>query len=164
MVLAPDCLNKLNEFKFCEVSRIEISTWTWKFQLSILKNKKVIFLKKNIFYAVPPWYIQKMPSQFSRRFWFLVAARKRNRRIIISRLFFFVGGICRQPRECSILKVLIVLSILLTYADHIWLWLILDDTRPAVLADSNNGHMTTGNAHFQLPILPAGRPLLPSAI
>ena len=37
---------KLNELKVCEVSRILISNWTWKFQLSILKNKKVLFLKK----------------------------------------------------------------------------------------------------------------------
>ena len=41
-----NCLSKLNELKFCEVSRILISNWTWKFQLSILKNKKVLFLKK----------------------------------------------------------------------------------------------------------------------
>ena len=39
-------LKKLNELKVCEVSRIKISNWTWKFQLSILKNKKVLFLKK----------------------------------------------------------------------------------------------------------------------
>ena len=65
-------------------------------------------------------------------------------------------------REC-ILKVLIVLSILLTYADRILLRSVLDDTRPAVLGDSNDG-LLAGNAHFQLPILPAGRPLLPSAI
>ena len=32
--------------KFCEVSWILISNWTWKFQLSTLKNKKVLFLKK----------------------------------------------------------------------------------------------------------------------
>ena len=44
-----NCLNKLNELKFCEVSRILISNWTWKFQLSILKNKKVLFLKKIFF-------------------------------------------------------------------------------------------------------------------
>ena len=31
----------------------------WKFQFSILKNKKVLFLKK-FFLAVPPRYIQKM--------------------------------------------------------------------------------------------------------
>ena len=41
-----NCLNKLNELKFCEVSQILISNWTWKFQLSLLKNKKVLFLKK----------------------------------------------------------------------------------------------------------------------
>ena len=32
--------------KFCEVSRNSISNRYWKFQLSILKNKKVLFLKK----------------------------------------------------------------------------------------------------------------------
>ena len=42
---------KLNELKFCEVSRILISNWTWKFQLSILKNKKVLFLKRMFFKA-----------------------------------------------------------------------------------------------------------------
>ena len=47
-----NCLNKLNELKFCEVSRIKISNWTWKFQLSILKNKKVLFLKKIIFWPL----------------------------------------------------------------------------------------------------------------
>ena len=36
----------LIELKFCKVSRNSISNWTWKFQLSILKNKKVSFLKK----------------------------------------------------------------------------------------------------------------------
>ena len=35
----------LIELKFCEVSRNSISNWTLKFQLSILKNKKVLFLK-----------------------------------------------------------------------------------------------------------------------
>ena len=40
------CLKKLNVLKVCEVSRILISNWTWKFQLFILKNKKVLSLKK----------------------------------------------------------------------------------------------------------------------
>ena len=40
-----NCLNELNELKFCEVSRNSISNSCWKFQLSILKNKKVLFLK-----------------------------------------------------------------------------------------------------------------------
>ena len=44
-----NCLNKLNELKFCEVSRNSISNWTWKFQRSILKNKKVLFLRKIFF-------------------------------------------------------------------------------------------------------------------
>ena len=39
----------LIELKFCKVSRNSISNWTWKFQLSILKNKKVLFLNKNFF-------------------------------------------------------------------------------------------------------------------
>ena len=46
----------MSKLKFCEVSRILILNWTWKFQLSILKNKKVLFLK-NIFFK--PRYIQK---------------------------------------------------------------------------------------------------------
>ena len=37
----------LIELKFCKVSWNSIPKWTWKFQLSILKNKKVLFLKKN---------------------------------------------------------------------------------------------------------------------
>ena len=44
-----NCLNKLNELKFCEVSRNSISNRCWKFQLSILKNKKVLSLKKIFF-------------------------------------------------------------------------------------------------------------------
>ena len=67
-----NCLKKLNVLKFCEDSRILISNWTWKFQLSILKNKKVLFLKKFFF---KPLSISKqkklcLPTQFSRRFWF----------------------------------------------------------------------------------------------
>ena len=41
-----NCLNQLNELKFCEVSWNSISNRCWKFQLSILK-KKVLFQKKN---------------------------------------------------------------------------------------------------------------------
>ena len=44
-----NCLNELNEMKFCEASWNSISNRCWKFQLSILKNKKVLFLKKNVF-------------------------------------------------------------------------------------------------------------------
>ena len=36
----------LNELKFCKVSRNPKSNSCWKFQLSILTNKKVLFLKK----------------------------------------------------------------------------------------------------------------------
>ena len=36
-----NCLNKLSELKFCEVSWNSISSRCLKFQLSILKNKKV---------------------------------------------------------------------------------------------------------------------------
>ena len=39
----------LIELKFCKVSWNSISKWTWKFQLSLLKNKKNLFLKKNFF-------------------------------------------------------------------------------------------------------------------
>ena len=61
----------LIELKFCEVSRNSISNWTWKFQLSILKDKKVLFLKKNF---LGPLSISKQKNlclltQFSRRFW-----------------------------------------------------------------------------------------------
>ena len=66
-----NCLKKLNVLKFCEVSRILISNWTWKFQLSILKNKKVLFLKKIFFwpYRQDTSKRWRVPSQFSRRFW-----------------------------------------------------------------------------------------------
>ena len=37
----------LIELKFCEDSRNSISNRCWKFQLSILKNKKVLSLKKH---------------------------------------------------------------------------------------------------------------------
>ena len=37
-----NCLNKLIELKFCEVSRNSFSNRFWKFQFSILKNKKNI--------------------------------------------------------------------------------------------------------------------------
>ena len=36
----------LIELKFCEFSRNAFSNKCWKFKLSILKNKKVLFLKK----------------------------------------------------------------------------------------------------------------------
>ena len=39
----------LIELKFCKVSWNSISNWTWKFQLSILKNKKVLLLKEFFF-------------------------------------------------------------------------------------------------------------------
>ena len=55
----------LIELKFCEVSQYSISNWTWKFQLSILKNKKVLFQKKYILWAVPSRYIQKMACAVS---------------------------------------------------------------------------------------------------
>ena len=41
-----NCLNELNELKFCEVSRNSFSDRYRQFHLSILKNKKVLFLKK----------------------------------------------------------------------------------------------------------------------
>ena len=47
------CLNVcLNELKFCKVSRNPKSNSCWKFQLSILTNKKVLFLKKYEVYHV----------------------------------------------------------------------------------------------------------------
>ena len=52
-------MNKLNELKFCEVSRNSFSNSCWNFQLSILKKKSFI-PKKKIFLAVSPRYIQKM--------------------------------------------------------------------------------------------------------
>ena len=68
-----NCLNELNELKFCEVSRNSFSKRFWKFQLSILKNKKVLFLKKKFF---KPLSISKQKklcllTQFSRGFWLL---------------------------------------------------------------------------------------------
>ena len=35
----------MNELKFCEVVQNSLSNRCWKFQLSILKNKKVLILK-----------------------------------------------------------------------------------------------------------------------
>ena len=60
-----NCLNELNELKVCEVSRNLISNNCWKFQLSILKNKKS-FMPKKIFVRPlslnMPREIQKMVS------------------------------------------------------------------------------------------------------
>ena len=59
------CLNVcLNELKFCKVSRNPKSNRCWKFQLSILTNKKVLFLKK--IWSVPctmdsSFFSQQMP-------------------------------------------------------------------------------------------------------
>ena len=58
-------------WNFCEVSRNSFSNRFWKFQLSILKNKKVLFLK-NIFFK--PLSISKQKSfvyhpNFRWRFW-----------------------------------------------------------------------------------------------
>ena len=54
----------VNELKFCKVSRNPKSNSCWKFQPSILTNKKVLFLKKN--WCVPctmdsSFFSQKMP-------------------------------------------------------------------------------------------------------
>ena len=43
-------LNELNELKLYEVSRKKSNFRQMKFQLSILKNKKVLFPKKNFFW------------------------------------------------------------------------------------------------------------------
>ena len=42
----------LNELKFCKISRNPKSNRCWKFQLYILTNKKVLFLKKYELYQV----------------------------------------------------------------------------------------------------------------
>ena len=42
--LIKNFVNKLNELKFYEISRSSVSKRFWKFQLSILKNKKVLSL------------------------------------------------------------------------------------------------------------------------
>ena len=61
--------------EFCEVSGNSISNRCWKFQLSILKNKKVLFLKKYIFLAVVFKYAKRDPKDgicclnFQWRFW-----------------------------------------------------------------------------------------------
>ena len=39
----------LIELKFCQVSRNSFSNRCWEFQLSVLKNKKVLFLKNYFF-------------------------------------------------------------------------------------------------------------------
>ena len=46
----------LNELKFCKVSQNPKSNSCWKFQLSILTNKKVLFLKKFEVHHVP-WIV-----------------------------------------------------------------------------------------------------------
>ena len=45
MLFSSFFISCLIELKFCKVSWNSISKWTWKFQLPILKNKKVLFLK-----------------------------------------------------------------------------------------------------------------------
>ena len=55
----------LNELKFCKVSWNPNSNSCWNFQLSILTNKKVLFLKKN--WSVPctmdsSYFSQKMAT------------------------------------------------------------------------------------------------------
>ena len=55
----------LNELKVCKVSRNPKSKRCWKFQLSILRNKKVLFLKK--IWSVPctmdsSYFSQKMAT------------------------------------------------------------------------------------------------------
>ena len=62
--------------KICEISWISILNRCWKFQLSILKNKKS-FIPKNIFLAVVNIKTKKLCllTQFSRRFWLAKEAR-----------------------------------------------------------------------------------------
>ena len=52
--------NCLNELKFCEVSRNSFLNRCWKFQFSILINKKVLFLNKIWF---RPWSLHR-PREF----------------------------------------------------------------------------------------------------
>ena len=62
-------LGCLIELKFCEVSRNSFSNRCWKFQLSILRNKKVLFLKINFVAVVNiKTKIIFLLTQFSRRF------------------------------------------------------------------------------------------------
>ena len=65
-------LGCLIELKFCEVSQNSFSNRCWKFQLFILKNKKVLFLKKKCFFLLLS--ISKQKSfvywpNFQWRFW-----------------------------------------------------------------------------------------------
>ena len=57
-----NCLNELNDLKQCEVSRNLFANRCWKFQLSIMKNKKVLFLKKSFF---KPLSISKQKALFT---------------------------------------------------------------------------------------------------
>ena len=60
MLFSSFFISCLIELKFCKVSWNSISKWTCKFQLSILKNKKVLFLKKKTFFW--PFSISKQKS------------------------------------------------------------------------------------------------------
>ena len=59
-------LIQLIELKFCKVSRNSFTKSFWKFHLSILKNKKVLFLKKK-FFSRCQYKTKKLclPTQFS---------------------------------------------------------------------------------------------------
>ena len=55
----------LIELKFCEVSRNSFKNRFWKFQLFILKNKKVLFLKKIKLLWISKQKSFGLPTQFS---------------------------------------------------------------------------------------------------
>ena len=67
--------------KICEISWISILNRCWKFQFPILKNKKVLFLKKIFFwpYRQDTSKRWRVPSQFSRRFWVRVPKHRWDR-------------------------------------------------------------------------------------
>ena len=74
-------LNELNDLKFFELSQNFISNRCWKFQLSFLKNRKVLILKK-YFLAVVSKYAKVDPKDgaccpnFQWRFWPVEKPRK----------------------------------------------------------------------------------------
>ena len=83
----------LIELKFCEVSRNSFSNRFWKFQLSVLKNKKVLFLKK-----IKPLSISKQRSfvyrpNFQWRFWI--------RRVIFDGIFLKILNWILFPQQKS---------------------------------------------------------------
>ena len=64
-------INCLIKLKFCEVSQNPFSNRLWKFQLSILKNKKILVLKKNSSYCQyqnsKPIFSEGFESRYQKR-------------------------------------------------------------------------------------------------